>query len=158
MLELTPSQKGAAAEAAITAMVIELGFTVLRPLCEGQRYDLVIDLKPELLRVQCKLARLIDGILLVNLKTNRCTPAGYVSASYTVDEIDAVAAFTPVLKRCFLLPISEVAGRSALHLRVAPTKNNQADRIRWAQEYELETVLTQGLNRSPSTADSLGVN
>jgi hypothetical protein len=61
MVELTPSQKGAAAEAAITAMVIELGFTVLRPLCEGQRYDLVIDLKPELLRVQCKLARLMTA-------------------------------------------------------------------------------------------------
>jgi hypothetical protein len=99
-----------------------------------------------------------DGILLVNLKTNRCTPAGYVSASYTVDEIDAVAAFTPVLKRCFLLPISEVAGRSAVHLRVSPTKNNQADRIRWAQDYELETVLPHAASRSLPTPDRRGVN
>jgi hypothetical protein len=57
MGELTPSQKGAAAEAAITAAVIQLGLTVLRPLCEGRRYDIVIDLEPELLRVQCKLAQ-----------------------------------------------------------------------------------------------------
>lgn len=48
---LTPSQKGAAAEAAITAAVIQLGLTVLRPLCEGRRYDLIIDLEPALLRV-----------------------------------------------------------------------------------------------------------
>jgi hypothetical protein len=60
--DLTPSQKGAAAEAAITAMTIQLGLTVLRPLCEGRRYDLVIDLEPELLRVQCKLARRISGV------------------------------------------------------------------------------------------------
>jgi PD-(D/E)XK endonuclease len=55
--DLTPSQKGAVAEAAITAMVIQLGLVVLRPLCEGRRYDLAIDLEPELLRVQCKMAR-----------------------------------------------------------------------------------------------------
>jgi hypothetical protein len=152
MAELTPSQKGAVAEAAITAMVIELGFTVLRPLCEGQRYDLVVDLKPELLRFQCKLSRLVEGVLSVNLKSNRCTPAGYVSTSYTADEIDAVAVFTPALRRGFLLPIAEVAGRRAVHLRLAPTKNNQADRIRRAGDYEIGTVLPQradGSSRSP---------
>ena len=42
MRNLTPSQKGAAAEAAITAAVIGLGLTVLRPLCEGRRYDLIV--------------------------------------------------------------------------------------------------------------------
>jgi hypothetical protein len=152
MVELTPSQKGAAAEAAITAAIIELGFTVLRPLCEGQRYDLVIDLKPELLRVQCKLARLIDGVISVHLYTNRCTPAGYVSTSYTAQEIDAVAVFTPVLKRCFLVPISEVAGRRAVHLRLAPTKNNQADGIRWAEDYQLSAVLPRKLGDSLPTS------
>jgi hypothetical protein len=50
MDHLTPSQKGAVAEAGITSMVIQLGLTVLRPLCEGRRYDLAIDLEPELLR------------------------------------------------------------------------------------------------------------
>jgi PD-(D/E)XK endonuclease len=51
VVQLTPSQKGAAAEAAITAAVIRLGLTVLRPLCEGRRYDLIVDLEPKLLRV-----------------------------------------------------------------------------------------------------------
>jgi PD-(D/E)XK endonuclease len=57
MNDLTPSQKGAVAEAAITAAAIQLGLVVLRPLSEGGRYDLMIDLDPALLRVQCKLAR-----------------------------------------------------------------------------------------------------
>ena len=76
MENLTPSQKGAAAEAAIAATAIQLGLTVLRPLCEGRRYDLVIDLEPELLRVQCKLAQRLAGVLAVRLNTNRYTPAG----------------------------------------------------------------------------------
>jgi hypothetical protein len=52
-----------------------------------------------------------------------------------------VAVFTSALKRGFLLPIAEVAGGRAVHLRLAPTKNNQADGIRWAEDYELGTVL-----------------
>lgn len=103
MAQLTPSQKGAVAEAAITTAAIELGLTVLRPLCEGRRYDLVIDLEPRMLRVQCKLARQLDGVLLVPMHTNRCTPQGYISTHYTADEVDAIAAYSPTSKRCYLV-------------------------------------------------------
>jgi hypothetical protein len=143
MHDLTPSQKGAAAEAAITAAAIQLGFTVLRPLCEGRRYDIIIDLEPELLRVQCKLAKLRAGVLCVGLQTNRCTPAGYVSTSYTPAEVDAVAAYSPQLNRCFLVPIRDVCGRRAVHLRLDPTKNSQAKRIRWAENYEFEAMIRE---------------
>ncbi len=141
MSNLTPSQKGAIAEAAITAAAIELGLTVLRPLCEGRRYDLVVDLEPRLLRVQCKLARRLDGVLSVCLKTSRYTPSGYVSTSYTADEIDAVGAYDPDLRSCFLIPLSDVAGRRAIHLRVDAARNNQAQGIKWARDYDLATVL-----------------
>jgi hypothetical protein len=142
MNELTPSQKGAAAEAAITAEAIQLGLTVLRPLCEGRRYDLVIDLEPNLLRVQCELARRLSGVLSVHLQTSRYTPSGgYVTTSYTADEIDAIAAYSPDLHRCFLIPISEASERRALHLRLDPTKNNQAQGIKWARDYEFASGI-----------------
>lgn len=139
--DLTPSQKGAVAEAAITAMAIQLGLVVLRPLCEGRRYDLAIDLEPELLRVQCKLARRLSGVLLVGLATNRYTPGGYVSTSYTANEVDVIAAYSPELHRGFLIPISEAAGRRAIHLRLDPTENNQAQRINWARDYEFAPAI-----------------
>jgi hypothetical protein len=141
MDKLTPSQKGAAAEAAVTADVIELGLTVLRPLCEGQRYDLVIDLEPQLLRVQCKLARRVGGALHVRLQTSRHTPGGYVFTSYTPAEIDAVAAYSSELKRSFLIPIEEVWGRRAIHLRLEPARNNQAQNITWAHDYTLRAMI-----------------
>lgn len=141
MLDLTPSQKGAVAEAAITMAAMELGLTVLRPMCEGRRYDIVIDLEPQLLRIQCKLARELDGVLLVTTHTNRYTPHGYVSTQYTPDEVDAVAAYAPDTKRCYLLPIEEVASCRGVHLRLAPAKNNQAQGIRWARDYEFDTSL-----------------
>jgi hypothetical protein len=114
---------------------------VLRPLCEGRRYDLVIDLEPELLRVQCKVAQRLAGAMAVRLKTNRCTPGGYISTGYSADEIDAICAYSPDLSRCFLIPIDEVSGRRAIHLRLDPAKNNQARGIKWASDYELATAL-----------------
>jgi hypothetical protein len=141
MIELSPSQKGAVAEAAITTAAMELGLTVLRPLCEGRRYDIVIDLEPRLLRVQCKLARELDSVLLVTTHTNRCTPRGYISTQYTPDEVDAVAAYAPKARRCYLLPIDEVTSHRGVHLRLAPAKNKQAQGIRWARDYEFEASL-----------------
>src|SRR6266566_6204899 len=108
MAELTPSQKGAAAEAAITAAAIQLGLTVLRPLCEGRRYDLAIDLDPQLLRVQCKWAKRLDGVLSVNLSTSRLTPAGYVRTTYTAAQVDAIGVYSADLARCYLIPIAAV--------------------------------------------------
>jgi hypothetical protein len=148
---LTPSQKGAVAEAWITAATIELGLTVLRPLCEGRRYDLIIDLEPQLLRVQCKLAQDLGGILCVRLATNRYTPQGYISTTYTAAEIDAVGVYSPQLHRCFLVPIDEISGRRAIHLRLDPTKNNQAERIKWARAYQFEVAIDR-LRRSQVAA------
>ncbi len=139
--DLTPSQKGAVAEAAITAMAIQLGLVVLRPLCEGGRYDIAIDLEPELLRVQCKLARSMSGVLLVGLATNRYTPGGYVSTMYTANEVDVIAAYSPELHRGFLVPISEASGRRAIHLRLDPTRNNQEQGIKWARDYEFASGI-----------------
>lgn len=141
MERLTPSQKGAVAEAAIASAAIELGLTVLRPLCEGQRYDLVIDLRPELLRVQCKLARTVSGALVIGLQTNRCTPAGYLSTSYTSAEVDAIAAYSRDLRESFLVPIAEIRGRRSLHLRLDAARNNQSEGIRWAGDYAIDPVL-----------------
>jgi len=138
---LTPSQKGAIAEAGVTALAAQIGLSVLRPLCEGRRYDLVLDLEPRLLRVQCKLGRILDNVLIVPLRTNRCTPHGYVSRAYSTDEIDAVCVYAAELHRCFLLPSEEVSNRRALHLRLSVAKNNQEKRVKWASDYEMAAMI-----------------
>jgi len=124
--------------------VIQLGLTVLRPLCEGQRYDLIVDLEPALLRVQCKLARRVGGVLVVRTEMCRFTPNGYVRKPYSPAEIDAIAAYSPELLRSFLIPMSGITARREISLRLKPTRNNQAEGVRWARNYELESVI-QGL-------------
>lgn len=156
MKTLTPSQKGAAAEAAITAAVIQLGLTVLRPLCEGRRYDLIVDLEPALLRVQCKLARRVRGVLAINLQTCRHTPRGYIRTSYLASEIDAVAVYSAELNRSFMLPVTDVSGMRDVSLRLDATQNNQAQGVRWASDYELEPMIRRLQSVRPETNLAMG--
>jgi hypothetical protein len=139
--ELTPSQKGAAAEAEIAAAAIRLRLQVLRPVGEGGRYDLAIDIGERLLRVQCKWASRTGDVLNARCVTNRHTPHGYRTTTYTAAQIDAIAAYAPDTDRCYLIPIDEVEGRTVLSLRVAPTRNNQAQLVRWAKDYEFRDAI-----------------
>jgi PD-(D/E)XK endonuclease len=138
---LTSSQKGAIAEAEIAAAAARLGLVVLRPLCDGTRYDICIDVRSQMLRVQCKWCSRIGDVLMVHLTTCRHTPRGYLRTTYSDDEIDAVAAYSPDTDRSYLLPIADVADRSVISLRVAPTRNQQEQGIRWAEHYELHRSI-----------------
>jgi PD-(D/E)XK endonuclease len=143
-VELTPSQKGAIAEAAIAARAIELGIAVYRPLMEGGRYDLIFDIGPQLLRIQCKFASKRGSIIGIPVRTSRYTPRGYHVTTYTADEIDAVVAYCPELRQSYYLPMSMVAGRSYIHLRLDPAKNCQTRRINFASDYELGAIAQLG--------------
>jgi hypothetical protein len=143
-MEWTPSQKGVIAESAIAAAAIELGIGVYRPIAEGERCDLIFNLHPRLLRVQCKWATRRGALVVVGVATNRLTPAGYLRTTYSEDEIDAVGAYCLELRTCYLLPISLVAGRFCIYLRLARSKNNQESGINWAKEYELGAIAQLG--------------
>jgi hypothetical protein len=94
------------------------------------------------------MARRRSGVLSVTLRTSRQTPGGYVRTSYTAAEVDAIAAYSPELHRGFLIPIEEASGRRSIQLRLDATKNNQAEEIKWARDYE----FAPGVERLRSSA------
>ena len=149
-MELTPSQKGAVAEAAFAHHCVRLGIGVSRPLCEGERYDLILDLRPRLVRLQCKWAIRQGDIVAVRLRTHRWTPRGSVTTTYTPDEVDAFGAYCEEFDRCYFIPIEVVEGRKALYLRLAPSRNNQKSGVNWASEYELGAIAQLGERRAGS--------
>jgi hypothetical protein len=145
--DLTTNQKGAIAETAIAHEAIKLGLDVYTPVAEGGRYDLILGLGPRLLRVQCKWARLVDGVVAVRLRTSRHSARGYVRTKYSPTEIDAAAAYCPDLEECYLLPISLVAGKNMISLRVSPTRNGQTRGLNWARQYRLGAIAQLGERR-----------
>ena len=142
------------AEAHIAVAAIDFDALVLRPAVEGGRYDLAIDFDPVIVRVQCKLAHHVDGVLRIGLRTNRCTPNGYVSTRYSSAEIDAFGVYSPHTRGCYLIPIDEVDALTMVYLRLAPARNNQAVGVRWAADYAFERVAGRyrdGLARGAPT-------
>jgi PD-(D/E)XK endonuclease len=137
---LKADQKGNIAEAAIALRAIRLGFDVFKPLNGGVRYDLLFDTGSRMLRVQCKWARREGNVLLVRCFSCRRAPEGQRRRSYSEDEIDAIAAYHDELDRCYFIPVSRIAGRRQIQLRLAPTNNNQRLGLNWAHLFEFSAV------------------
>ena len=123
---LTTDQKGAIAELAIAHAAAELGVGVFKPLTDGERYDLIFDVRPQLVRVQCKWAPLAGERVIVRCYSNRRAREGLRRRAYTASEADAIAAYCPDLGRCYYIPAERFHGHPEIHLRIALCKNNQA--------------------------------
>ena len=140
MVVLSTNQKGLLAEAAVIFECAKLGVGIARPL-DDERYDLILDLRPQLLRIQCKWAVRRGDVVAITVRTNRRGPSGYVHTRYTPDEIDAIAAYCAETKTCFLLPPEMSVYRAGVQLRLAPPLNNQRRGINWARDYEFGATL-----------------
>src|SRR2546428_39741 len=100
-------------------------YDVYRPVIEGGRYDLIFDTGERLLRVQCKWAPLHGEVVVIRSYSSRRARIGLVRRAYVQGEFDALAAFCPQLERCYLIPFEVIDGALQIHLRIAPTRNNQ---------------------------------
>jgi PD-(D/E)XK nuclease superfamily protein len=139
---LTTNQKGAAAETAIAHEAIKLGLGVWLPLAD-EPCDLILDLRPRLLRVQCKWARREGNV--VSIRTRRCRRGreGLIHRQYGAEEIDAIGAYCPDTDACYLLPHELSVNRAGVLLRLERTRNNQHTGIRWARDFEFRATLAR---------------
>ena len=138
---LTTDQKGSLAEAKIVCEAIALGIGVYRPVTDGERYDLILDVNRRLVRVQCKWANRYGDVIVVRCYSTRRTATGLRRRVYTESEIDAFAAYCPDLDRCYFLPVDAFAACTQVQLRLAAAKNNQLRLINWAKDFEFASTL-----------------
>jgi PD-(D/E)XK endonuclease len=137
----TTDQKGAIAELAVALEAARLGIEVYRPMQEGGRYDMIFNLHSRLVRVQCKWANRQDDVLIVRCYSCRRAREGMRKRPYTPDEIDAIAAYSMDLDRCYFLPLDEIYRKTGIQLRLAPAANNQRLKVNWAADYEFAARL-----------------
>ena len=140
MQELSTNDKGAIAETAIVHAAVKLGIEVYRPVSEGGRYDMILAIGRRLDRVQCKWAALKGDVVQIRVYSCRRTRDGFVKRGYSEEEIDAVAAYCAPLDRCLYVPVAWIGGRTAVQLRVRPTRNNQHIGINWLDDFAFERL------------------
>jgi hypothetical protein len=130
-----PVDVGQRTEAIVLAALVRRGYRVLTPFGTNHRYDLAIDLGDRILRVQCKTGRLRRGAIVFHARSIRSNTRRTYCRTYH-NEIDLFLVYCPETDRVYSVPVEE-ATSTELALRVAPTANGQAKRIRWAPHYEL---------------------
>jgi hypothetical protein len=130
-------QKGDLAELMVASDLLQRGYKIAIPYGEDWDYDLIFERDGTLERVQVKHAT-SDGRRILVRCTSHSLTNGKIKRTkhYTSATIDWIAVYDATTARCYYLPASELAdGRRELTLRVAPPRNRQRLKIRYAVDY-----------------------
>jgi hypothetical protein len=138
---LQTGDKGNLTEAKILAAFVAAGYLVSVPFGSGHKYDFVVDDSARLLRVQCKTGRVKNGVLLFNAYSQSGNGSGKMGYRGLAD---LFAVLNPEDDKVYLVPVDEV-GVTDVTLRLAPTLNKQAQRVRWAVFYLLRPLIHAGV-------------
>ena len=121
----------------------ELGCSISFPFGNSDKYDLIIDYKSKLYKIQCEHANeMVDednNVVGISVKTtwqshNSC---GWESNKYKADEVDYFATYYKGV--CYLIPINESS--NIKYLRLITPKNNQEKRISYLKDFEAKVIL-----------------
>lgn len=136
-------QKGDHAELEVARDLVRRGYRIAIPYGEDWDFDLIFQ-RPgsaALERVQVKHVKPNGNVLRLGARSVSLTNGKVKRIKYyTAATIDWLAAFEPQSGRCYYVPATELGrGMDAITLRLAPTRNFQRKRIRYAEDY-LEPV------------------
>jgi len=114
----TRKRRGEAAEAAFLARATALGFTVLIPWGDSDRYDSVVELNHGLLRVQVKSATRYAETRY------RVKTTGASGKVYTSKEIDFFVGYVVPENIWYIIPVQAIGHRKGI--RFYPTTRRQS--------------------------------
>jgi hypothetical protein len=152
-----PKDIGDRTTLAVMLALQERGYAILVPYGENTRYDLVIDDGQRLARVQCKRGRLRNGVVVFAT----CGCYGHHRNPQTarrsyVGQVDYFAVHCPETAMVYLVPIEDAPNATSAFLRVAPSKNNQLARVRFAAQHEIAAVIVSATGEPGATSGAGG--
>lgn len=142
---LNSKQKGNITEVECMLAFLKLGYNVLMPYGDCERYDFVVDIEGKLLKIQVKTSSdsHIDEGYIIFKCANKTTKEGqFVRHSYTKEQIDYF--MTSYNGQCYLIPVEETSTEK--RLRFTSPKNGQLKGISFAKDYELEKMVKTIIN------------
>lgn len=120
----------------VQGRALEKGIVCCKPLVEGTRYDLILDVGNKLLRAQVKYCDRktshSSNSVSVLLKSARGQGA---NRTYTAAEIDVLLVYVKEADRICYVPVEEIVNKTSLCLRLEPPKNNQAVGVKMASNF-----------------------
>lgn len=141
---LNSKQKGNITEVECMLAFLKMGYNVLTPYGDCERYDFVADLNGQLIRIQVKTSTDHTDEGYIQFKcANKTTKNGiFVRHTYDKEQIDYF--MTSFNGKCYLIPVEECSTEK--RLRFTAPKNGQTKGVCFAEEYEMEKVVNKIIN------------
>lgn len=131
---------GKLTELRVAEAFLSRGYQVSQPLVSDSRYDFIVDIKGQLLRIQVKTGTIKEDGAYIEFatSTSHTNTSGTINKSYSADEIDYFA--TICNGECLVIKVTE-CGVRAQRLRLQPTKNGQVIGIKFAKDYTIDKMF-----------------
>ena len=142
---LNSKQKGNVTEVECMLAFLKLGYNILTPYGDCERYDFVVDINGQLLKIQVKTSsdsHINEGYIVFKCANKTTRNGNFVRHSYDKEQIDYF--MTSYNGKSYLVPVEECSTEK--RLRFIPPKNGQTKGITFAEEYELEKVANKIIN------------
>lgn len=138
-LDLSTKFKGTLTELQVQTYFLSKGYNISVPVCEESKYDLVLDIGKQLLRIQIKTARLSEEkcSITFNCRTTCCNTRESKKRSYSENEIDYFATFWN--DNVYLVPIGETSSEKRLHFNVSEKEKRK--NCSYLEDYDAEVVI-----------------
>ncbi len=137
--ELNSKQKGNITELETMLAFMKLGYTVLTPYGDCNRYDFVVEVNGKFLKMQSKTSKEENDGATFKFSCRSCNRQNgkIIHHQYSEDEIDYFV--TTFKNKVYIVPVKECG--SDKRLRLIPPANNNISNVNWAKDYELEEVV-----------------
>ncbi len=128
-------RKGIVTEIETMLAFVRLGYPVLIPYGDNERYDFAVDVNGRFIRIQSKKAHAINRgeSFMFDARSTTRNSNGNDHRIYTADEVDYFA--TAYNGQCYLIPVGLYS--ASTKLRLSGKDHGGA----WAKDYELEKIV-----------------
>lgn len=112
------------------------GYIVCVPHGHDCRYDIIIDKKGILERVQIKTIRSDGNMVVIPCRSTGKNVGKCTTKKYTSEQIECIIVYDLTTDRIAYIPVSSFVGHDNITLRYVPAANNQVKGVRWFADYE----------------------
>lgn len=122
------------------------GINVLLPYDDNSPYDIVIHIDNKFYKIQVKTTEKVkyNGSEM-QFEATKSNPYSKIDPKYTEEEVDYFALYCIENDWCGLIGFDEYTPQ--LIIRLKPTKNNQKEKIKFANDYLIHDQILKFFNR-----------
>jgi hypothetical protein len=134
VIMLRTKDKGDLSEVMAIAAFTTKRLSVSVPIGDNQRYDLLVDVRGKIKRVQVKTGRIKGDVLLFSVRSTQYTAGGGQLHRDYVGSVDAFAVYSPELQSLYLVPISKLKAKAGGSLRLR-CSNKKVNNCMFAEDF-----------------------